>query len=103
VTKRDEAREQFKWLIRAAGGYAFADLDDTRIRAAVDLILDAAKEEIREEADDRRWRELESMDLWSRDRPETRALRAEWRELKARLEARALRDERRACGEPGTD
>jgi hypothetical protein len=104
MSKRDEARDQFAMWITAAidNGRAVSwdRVNVERIRSVVDLIIDAAKEEIRaeltEQAEEDRWHWM-NLILGLCDGPQSPAFWEEYRALKAKREAagRARSDGRR--------
>jgi hypothetical protein len=95
MSKRDEARDQFAMWITAAidNGRAVSwdRVNTDRIRSVVDLIVDAAKEEIRaelaEQEEERRWHWMKAVAGGPSDEILGREFWAEYQALKAKREA----------------
>jgi hypothetical protein len=95
MSKRDEARDQFAMWITAAidNGRAVSwdRINTERIRSVVDLIVDAAREEIRaelaEQAEERHWRWMKAVASGPSDEILGREFWAEFLALKAKREA----------------
>jgi hypothetical protein len=95
MSKRDEARDQFAMWITAAidNGRAVSwdRVNTERIRSVVDLIVDAAKEEIRaelaEQAEEQHWHRMKAAADNSGGVYYGQEFWEEWRALKAKRKA----------------
>jgi hypothetical protein len=95
MSKRDDAKDAFERWIRLGAdnedAMPWSDDDTKEVRFVVDLIVDAAKEEIRaelaEQAEERRWHRMKAIADAPCDGPLGNDFWEEWQALKAKREA----------------